>query len=227
MNATQKPSSTLIYIFLAVLVLSNVITFGVGRYMSSLDSLRSLSIASAKEEMSEDKLISSWIDERTLTFAELGMADHPGMFRYGFFPDTVRGLAKRIELEYGTPSSVVLAQFALESRFGTRDLGANNFFGHTFPVVQQYGTKPHRFTWARTREVLGGRDTIVNVKFAKYRSLEQCFTVHGRLLSTGYASALRFKQDPEQYAREIGRRYATDPRYALKLVTIMQRYSLG
>ena len=148
--------------------------------------------------------------------------------RVGFFPDTVRHLANRVREHYGIPPAVVLAQFALESRFGTRDLNALNFFGHKFEVAQKYGPQPAQRAMALTKEFVKDRWVSVKLPFAKYRSVNECFEVHGKFLSTStyYKRALRYNGDPRRYAQELGRYYATDPDYGLKLVTIISRYHL-
>ena len=68
----------------------------------------------------------------------------------------------------------------------------------------------------------------MKLPFAKYASVSECFAVHGRFLSqsTYYKRALRYNGDPRRYAQELGKYYATDPDYALKLTTIMTRYKL-
>ncbi len=217
---TQKLHSALL-ITLAFVV-SNTISFGVGRYFISTPKPTP---AVASQDPIIDSLIYSWVEER-MHFAEMGMLDNSGVFAVGTFPDTVRTLAARLQEAYQVPSAVTLAQFALESRFGTRHMSANNFFGHTFPVAVKYAPPPPRSVALPTKEFVNGREVILTRKFAKYRNIEECFTVHGRLLFNGYSSAQQFRDDPPAYARAIGRRYATDPDYALKLITIMKRYKL-
>lgn len=186
-------------------MVSNTIMFGIGRYLAATSPEQT--VAGASHDPVVDSLIAAWVEER-LAFAEMGMLDNSGTFAVGTFPDTVRALALKIQDEYNVPAPVTLAQFALESRFGTRHMNAHNFFGHTFPVAVKYAPPPPRSVALPTREFVNGREVILTRKFAKYRSIEECFTVHGRLLFNGYASAGQFRNDPPAYARAIGRRYA-------------------
>jgi len=51
--------------------------------------------------------------------------------------------------------------------------------------------------------------------------------VHGKYLSRSERYKRAFRQtSPEGFAREMARRYATDPDYGLKIIAIMRRYEL-
>ena len=218
------------FFIIVAFALSNIFSFGVGSYLrteSKVEGNLPLRSAPAESFLQMDSLIAAWTDDRTVsTAAMMGMTDNSGIFSVGTFPDTVRHLAAKVAEAYQVPAPVTLAQFALESRFGTRNLNANNFFGHTFPVALKYAPAPQRFVTLPTREFIGGKEKILTRKFAKYKSIGEAFGVHGRLLFNGYAGAQKYANDPAAYARAIGRRYATDPDYALKLITIMKRYKL-
>jgi len=126
------------------------------------------------------------------------------------------------------PAAVTLSQFALESAFGTRDLGGCNFFGHTFRVTELYGPPPPEKVLAFTKEFLNGEWVIVKRAFAKYATPHECFLVHGRFLSrdSHYKRAMKYTSDPVRYARELSKFYATDPQYGEKLLFIMRHYQL-
>jgi|ERR1051326_377462 hypothetical protein len=149
--------------------------------------------------------------------------------RFGTFPDTIVGLAKRIDSLYKVPKGVALAQWALESHFGLSNLGACNYFGHTFNAVRPYMARP-AFVLVRERVVKQGRlswgDTV---RFARYRNVGDCFDTHGRYMSGSARFRPAFENTliPEQFALKLAPLYATDPDYALKLIVIMKRYHLN
>lgn len=177
-----------------------------------------------------DQLIAEWMEE-----SRHGMVLRSGVpyrvelidAKPGYFPPTVRSLACSVESQFNIPKGVVLAQWALESRWGLSALGASNYFGHTFSAVKRYMPEP-RFVLVRERVMQAGRmvwgDTV---RFARYRNIAECFNVHGQYVSRSalYTSAFKTKS-PEDFARALAKRYATDPSYALKLIVIMRRYGL-
>jgi hypothetical protein len=198
-----------------------------------------------REGSDVDSLIGAWCDARSGDiYSAAGMTPvHPPIpgAKFGTFPPIVRLLADSIEQLYKIPAPVVLAQFALESRFGLSDLGAKNFFGHKFVVAQKFGPKPPQRAMALTREFVNESWVTIKLPFAKYSSVNECFHVHGKFLSTSslYKKALNTVTNPTpslpkgselsavRYATELGRHYATDPDYALKLITIIKRYQLA
>lgn len=211
---------------LTAAVLACVVSFGIGRYLVETPGERSDVRSQMSDVSSElDTLIAFWIAERnSADLAMMSMDENNGTYRYGFFPPHVRDLADTIQQRYGAPSPVTLAQFALESGFGLRHLGAQNYFGHTYPF--RHAVPPASFVVRNTREFVKGEWVIQRRRFAAYKNIEHSFDAHGRLLVNVYASALQHKNDPASFARIIARRYATDPDYALKLITIMKRYKL-
>ncbi len=204
-------------------VLACVVSFGLGRYLNEVQRSGAGGQTSGVSEI--DTLIAYWISERTATDLSIAsMTESNGTYRYGFFPARVRDLADSIEQRYGVPAPVTLAQFALESGFGLRHLGANNYFGHTYPF--RHAVPPAGFVVRDTREFIGGEWVVQRRRFAAYRNVEHSFDAHGRLLVNVYAPALQHTGNPAAFARAIAKRYATDPDYALKLITIMKRYQL-
>ena len=177
-----------------------------------------------------DRLIAEWMEE-----GRHGMVLRSGIpyraelldAKPGFFPETVQSLACSVETHYRVPKGVVLAQWALESRWGMSALGVSNYFGHTFAAVKQFMKEP-RFILVRERVMRMGHMVLGDtVRFARYRNITECFNVHGQYVSRSalYTSAFKTKS-PEDFARELAKRYATDPAYALKLIVIMRRYGL-
>lgn len=127
-------------------------------------------------------------------------------------------VAKEASARSGVPASIILAQAALETGWGGSTIGdAKNLFGIK-------GTGPAGSISVPTREVINGRNVTVQASFRKYNTWMESIEDHGRLLQNSrYAAAMRVKNDPEQFARELQRAgYATDPNYASTLISIMR-----
>lgn len=180
-----------------------------------------------------DFLIEQWTAQRE-TIDTIFIAQFPARIelpdaRTGYFPDTVKALAQRLESIYKIPKAVTLAQFALESRWGLSNLNASNYFGHTWVAVKPYLRDTTE--WVTRNEKVFRDGKIVSgppMRFASYRNISECFDVHGLYLSRSprYANALKMKNS-EDFARELSKAgYATDPDYALKLIAIIRRYNL-
>lgn len=133
----------------------------------------------------------------------------------GFTEEEIR-LAQETQARYGVPASVTLAQYALESGWGSSNLAqkAQNYFGITGKnqSTGQYVTMSGR-TWA------------------KYGSKAESFYDHGRLLSTDlYASKTAGAQNVSQYIDAIAETYAPSSDgnndYAAKLKQIINENNL-
>ena len=140
--------------------------------------------------------------------------------------------AQASQLETGVPASVTLAQAVLESGGGTIAALANGFFGIKAQPVAK-GT----YRWEdvavgcvlkKTWEVRRGRAGREIAAFRAYATLEDSVRDHGLRLRrvAVYAPAFAHNDDPVRFARAIARRYATDPAYAGKLESVMDRYDL-
>lgn len=119
---------------------------------------------------------------------------------------------------YGIPASITLAQGLLESAAGRSTLATkgNNHFG----------IKCHK-EWVG--DTLLRSDDAPNECFRAYADASESFHDHSRFLKRKRYAPL-FALDPGDYAgwaetlRACG--YATDPNYAQRLVTIIERYAL-
>ena len=121
--------------------------------------------------------------------------------------------------QYGIPASITLAQGLLESRAGRSRLATqgNNHFG----------IKCHGQAWD------GGKiyadDDERNECFRSYRSADDSFEDHARFLKQKrYAPLFKLKvTDYKGWARTLRQcGYATDKRYADKLIDIIESYEL-
>lgn len=137
---------------------------------------------------------------------------------YQEYIETYSGMAIEQQKAYGIPASITLAQGLLESRAGQSTLATlgNNHFG----------IKCHN-EWEG--DTLLRNDDAANECFRSYASAAESFEDHSRfLLRKRYAPL--FKNDVTDYAawakglKKCG--YATDPNYASRLITIIERYSL-
>jgi flagellum-specific peptidoglycan hydrolase FlgJ len=146
------------------------------------------------------------------------------------FLDTAAAAAQSSQRRYGVPASVVIAQTVLESGWGTSELArtSRNYFGMTCgpagrgPVAE--GCRDGR---DRVCTRKGCRATILSFKV--YRNMADSFADHGRVMSTNprYSKAFAARSNPEKFAKRLARAgYATDPRYAQRLIKIIKKYKL-
>jgi flagellum-specific peptidoglycan hydrolase FlgJ len=146
------------------------------------------------------------------------------------FLDTATAAARSSQQRYGVPASVVIAQTVLETGWGTSELArsSRNYFGMTCgpagpgPVAADCRDGRDRVC---TRS--GCRATISS--FRVYRSMADSFADHGRVMSTNprYSRAFAARSNPEAFAKRMARAgYATDPRYAQRLIKIIKKYQL-
>ena len=121
----------------------------------------------------------------------------------------------------GFPPGVTVAQAALESAWGQSELArrAHNYFG-----IKAHGELP----WIEmpTTEVRGGAAVKERAYFARYESIEACFEDRDRLLArlAVCAEARAAARDPEAFIRALAKHWATDPRYAEKLLAIYRQH---
>lgn len=141
-----------------------------------------------------------------------------GATNYEEYIDRYWQLAVEHQQEYGIPASITLAQGLLESAAGRSTLATkgNNHFG----------IKCHK-EWKG--ESMLRNDDAPNECFRVYNTPEESYRDHSKFLQRTRYQKL-FKLDITDYQgwakglRECG--YATDPNYAARLITIIERYSL-
>lgn len=119
--------------------------------------------------------------------------------------------------------AIVAAQWALESGWGKSESGKFNYFG-----IKARKGEPG--TVRRTREVRNGRDVMEDHKFTDYPSLEagiqgrvNFINENARYRKAGYYSA----KTPYEAALALVRgQYATDPKYATLLSSILKNVGI-
>jgi hypothetical protein len=142
--------------------------------------------------------------------------------RRGLIPDAILDAALAARRKWGVPVSVTLAQWALESDWGSAmPAESNNPFGIKAGSGQLSSD-------AATEEESpdGTRVTIIG-KFRKFSTLEQAFDEHAKLLATNpvYAGAMANKDDPDKFADGL-KKYATASNYTMSLRYWMKVYDL-
>lgn len=137
---------------------------------------------------------------------------------YQQYFDQYKDLAIEQMMKYKIPASITLAQGVFESGAGKSDLArrGNNHFG----------IKCHGWKGATTYH----NDDAPNECFRAYKNVYESFEDHSRFLVNGrrYSNLFRLNiTDYKGWARGLkAAGYATNPRYADKLIEIIQLYKL-
>lgn len=143
------------------------------------------------------------------------------------FPSEIIDAAQAAEKSYyprGPFVSVSLAQWALESAYGTAEPeGSNNPFG-----IKAVPGQPSVTAW--THETLHGVYVRIPQQFAKYADVQMAFQQHAKLLATAPCyHAAQAAQTPDDYAMALQGVYATGipgHPYGLALIGIMKSADL-
>lgn len=142
------------------------------------------------------------------------------------FVDRVADAARSASEATGVPRALIVAQAALESGWGRREIrGADGA-----PSFNLFGIKADRswrgpVTEAVTTEFVDGAMQRVTARFRAYGSYEEAFADYAKFLTGNprYARVLA-APDAEQAAAALQHAgYASDPNYAGKLVRLMRR----
>lgn len=121
-------------------------------------------------------------------------------------------------------ASIMVAQALLETGYGSSSLSQApyyNLFG-----IKEYGSGPS--VTMSTQEYLNGQWVTMNEPFAVYNSYAESFQAHASLMTSSYYAGAR-KSHTYSYqdaATYLQGRYATDPSYASKLISLIQTYNL-
>ncbi len=140
----------------------------------------------------------------------------------GVFPLDIVQAAQAGEAKWRVPASVCLAQWALESNWGSAmPPGSNNPFG-----IKATAGQP--CVACGTHEDVGGRMVAITAKFRAFASIADAFDQHAELLATShyYEPARRVLPDADAFAEQLTGVYATDHLYDTKLRSIMRAHDL-
>ena len=127
---------------------------------------------------------------------------------------------KKFRALEGPPVSVSLGQYALESAWGSKVSGTNNFFGIKANAAQ---IAAGQFTEKLTHEQLSSGEIIsVTAKFANYASLQEAFDAHATLLTHPRYIDCQHATTVEGYCQALQKDgYATAHNYATALMAII------
>jgi hypothetical protein len=149
----------------------------------------------------------------------------PTQIRFGHFgilpPDVIEA-AKTSQTRWSVPASITLAQWIVESAWGSAmPPDSNNPFG-----IKALDSQPA--VESETREVVDGKVVTIIARFRRFANLAEAFEMHGKLLATGspYQAARTVMQDPDRFAEALTGVYATDPQYGETLKWVMENYKL-
>lgn len=110
---------------------------------------------------------------------------------------------------------VVAAQWALESGWGEHTSGKNNYFGLKGPGSS-----------VQTKEVVNGKTITITAEFLDFTDIEQCVVYLVDRWHRDWKNHKGVNNAPnrDEAARELVRQgYATDPKYAEKLIGLMNQ----
>jgi len=125
----------------------------------------------------------------------------------------VARIAVALEAQTGCPAQLLIAQWALESKWGVKPAGDFNVFG--IKAVARHEKR----CCVTTREVVAGKSVVQDLEFADYDSIEDACRDYAWLITHGapYRAAWqRYQKDHDLHAliAAVAGTYATDPNYA-------------
>lgn len=180
---------------------------GSGRFLAELEAIRQGNVAN------------NTVGDAALTGRDKRASDHVGQF-----VQTLSAPAQAASATTGVPAELILAQAALETGWGRHEIATRS--GHNSHNLFGIKAGSHwqgKTTDIVTHEYINGRRTQMVDTFRVYDSFEHAFTDYANLIGNNprYAGVVN-APNAEQAARELQRGgYATDPRYAEKLVAVM------
>ncbi len=136
---------------------------------------------------------------------------------------------QQVSQKKGIVTSVMLAQSILESGWGTSQLAKNAY--NIFGIKADSSWKGNTYT-VHTKEVVNGKTITVEKQFRAYKSLLESISDYGSFFTStawrtkNYASFLQATNHETALTSLLASGYATDPAYAEKLKSLIQRYGL-
>ncbi len=131
----------------------------------------------------------------------------------------VARIAVALDKQTQCPAQLMIAQWAVESRWGAKPVGHANYFG-----MKKNSRDPESCT-VETEEVVNGKPVEEELQFADYDSLEDSCRDYAGLITTGepYRAVWEqysFDRNLNALIAAVAAKYATDPGYA-ELVTLI------
>ena len=126
-------------------------------------------------------------------------------------------------------NSIAIAQACLESFFGRSELAvkAHNYFG-----IKSGGDWKGDVYYKNTKEDDGqGKLSTIKAGFRKYKSMEESVKDHARFLTStpwrsNYYKGVISAETPESQAQALVGTYATDSKYKVKLLDLIEKHNL-
>lgn len=147
------------------------------------------------------------------------------------FVQRLRPHAEQAARELGVDPDILLAQAALETGWGQSLIkNGNGSTSYNLFNIKADRSWQGRQAQVPTLEYEGGVVKKVNAGFRSYGSFEESFKDYVQFIKNNprYENALRHAGNPQQYVRELQRAgYATDPRYANKVLDIYRGGTLA
>lgn len=151
-----------------------------------------------------------------------------GFLSFEDYGNAVAHLARAIEMKYKIPYIVPIVQSAHESRNGNSGLARKgmNLFGITSEPGDKWRNAGNPIITMSTNEFINGAWVQPRRGFRSYPNWFASFTDWAKLISTlgAYKKAFALFQTGdagvEQGINEMARAYATDPKYAAKVVAL-------
>ena len=143
------------------------------------------------------------------------------------FVDKLASSAQAASESTGVPARFIIGQAALESGWGKREImKANGETSHNVFGIKASKDWTGKTVSTVTTEYVNGKPQRVVEKFRAYDSYQEAMTDYASLLKGNprYAQVINSAHDVNGFANGMQRAgYATDPHYAKKLMSIMQK----
>ncbi len=143
------------------------------------------------------------------------------------FVDKMAAPAQAASAATGIPARFIVGQAALESGWGKGEIkNADGTASHNVFGIKATPDWSGKTVAAVTTEYIDGKARKVVQKFRSYGSYAEAMTDYAKMLRDNprYASVLSTSHDAASFAHGMQKAgYATDPHYAKKLISIMQR----
>ncbi len=147
------------------------------------------------------------------------------------FTTQMQGHAQQAEQMTGIPSSFILAQAAIESGWGKREITkADGSSSHNVFGIKAGNDWKGPVAEVTTTEYVDGEPKKVLAKFRAYDSHAEAFQDYAAFLANNprYKHVLANSQTAQDFAHGLQQAgYATDPAYASKLLKVIQRVEAG
>lgn len=146
------------------------------------------------------------------------------------FVEKMQDVAERVASQTGVPVKLLMSQAALESGWGKREiLHENGQTTHNLFGIKATGGWKGKVANIMTTEYQNGEYKKMQQPFRAYDSYEDSLADYARLISQNprYEAVLTASTPQEAAHRVQAAGYATDPKYAQKLISIMAYFDSG